>query len=121
MCIDYIRISDLKFFLPPDWLEKWGMTFQKLEKQIYKEHTKLRGIKEEYAKFRYLQLCRNLTTYGTVFFQVKLEKHMGSTHVQLPSTPILLGFSRDSISFLTTKKVRNWSDCLFNTNLETFS
>eukprot|EP01114_Cavostelium_apophysatum_P019200 TRINITY_DN6120_c0_g1_i3.p1 TRINITY_DN6120_c0_g1~~TRINITY_DN6120_c0_g1_i3.p1 ORF type:complete len:211 (+),score=71.64 TRINITY_DN6120_c0_g1_i3:230-862(+) len=101
-------MSDLKFFFPSGCLELWNITFQKLEKLIYKEHCKLRGIKEEYAKYRYLQLCRSLSTYGTVFFQARLLQHVTKANSpSLPSTPILIGFSRDSISFLTpkTKKV----------------
>jgi len=101
----FLKYSDLKFFLPPDCLEFWGVPFQKLEKMIYKEHQKLRGIKEEYAKYRYLQLCRNLRTYGTVFFQVKLVQHKGRgpSQPKLPNDYMFLGFSRDSISFLTAK------------------
>jgi len=34
---------------------------------------------------------------------VKLIQHIGKAHIQIPSTPILIGFSRDSISFLTPK------------------
>jgi len=68
----FLSLKELKFFLPTDCLENWGITFQKLEKMIYKEHQKLRGIKEEYAKYRYLQLCRTLSTYGTVFFSSKI-------------------------------------------------
>lgn len=48
------------------------MSFQKVEKLIYKEHRKLRGIKEVYAKFRYVQLCRTLKTFGAIFFPIKV-------------------------------------------------
>ena len=106
--VGFLQLKDLKFFLPPECLDFWGVTFQKLEKMIYREHQKLRGIKEEYAKYRYLQLCRNLRAYGTVCFQVKLLSHKGNSNIsQLPSIGFLLGFSRDSFVLLTlkTKKV----------------
>eukprot|EP01117_Protostelium_nocturnum_P005741 TRINITY_DN206_c0_g2_i1.p1 TRINITY_DN206_c0_g2~~TRINITY_DN206_c0_g2_i1.p1 ORF type:complete len:980 (+),score=360.30 TRINITY_DN206_c0_g2_i1:1404-4343(+) len=99
----FLKFSDLQFFLPTDYLEFWGVTFQRLEKMIYKEHQKLRGIKEEFAKYRYLQLCRNLRTYGTVFFQVKVTAHTGKAHPKIPMDTIFLGFSRDSVSFVTSK------------------
>ena len=101
----FLQLKDLKFFLPVECLEFWGVTFQKLEKSIYREHQKLRGIKEEYAKYRYLQLCRNLRAYGTVCFQVKLLTAKGKANNLnlLPSTGFLLGFSRDSLRFLTLK------------------
>lgn len=113
----FLQQKDLKFFLPADCLETYGITFQKLEKTIYKEHQKLRGIKEEYAKYRYLLLCRSLRTYGTVFFQVELVQHkgrvsLGATFVVrdffgMTPSALLLGFSRDCILLLyqKTKKV----------------
>eukprot|EP01119_Soliformovum_irregulare_P014991 TRINITY_DN4169_c0_g1_i1.p1 TRINITY_DN4169_c0_g1~~TRINITY_DN4169_c0_g1_i1.p1 ORF type:complete len:889 (-),score=215.13 TRINITY_DN4169_c0_g1_i1:222-2888(-) len=101
----FLKQTDLKHFLPES-LESWGITFQKLEKQIYKEHCKLRGIKEEFAKYRYLQLCRNLKSYGTVLFPVKLVSQKGK-NCKLPSEVILLGFSRDSILFMTNNKLKD--------------
>lgn len=107
------RQKDLKFFLPADCLETWGITFQKLEKMIYKEHQKLRGIKEEYAKYRYLLLCRSLRTYGTVFFQAELTQHKGRISLGtsfivrdflgMTPIPLLLGVSRDCILLLYQK------------------
>jgi len=99
----FLNFKDLKFFLPEPNLEFWGVTFQKLEKMIYKEHHKLRGIKEEFAKYRYLQLCRNLRTYGTVFFHAKLQFHKGKVHAKIPDQPLVIGFSRDCILLLTAK------------------
>ncbi|PRP77561.1 actin binding protein [Planoprotostelium fungivorum] len=102
----FLKFNDLQFFLPTEYLDFWGVTFQKLEKMIYKEHQKLRGIKEEFAKYRYLLLCRNLRTYGTAFFQVKLTAHHGKAQPKLPLDTMFIGFSRDSISFTTAKAKR---------------
>jgi len=96
----FLKPQDLRFFLPPECLEAWNLTFQKVEKMIYKDHRKLRGIKEVYAKFRYVQLCRSLKTFGAIFFPVKQSKE---THPLLPSSSLLLGFSRKSILILTSK------------------
>lgn len=98
----FLKPQDLRFFLPPECLEVWNINFQKVEKLIYKEHRKLRGIKEVYAKFRYVQLCRSLKTYGAIFFQVK-PPVKEKPHPLLPSTSLLLGFSRKSILILTAK------------------
>lgn len=97
----FLKPQDLRFFLPPECLEAWGLTFQKVEKMIYKEHRKLRGIKEVYAKFRYVQLCRSLKTFGAIFFNVKTIKDR--PHPLLPAQSLLLGFSRKCILILTAK------------------
>lgn len=116
------RFNDLQFFLPTEYLDFWGVTFQKLEKMIYKEHQKLRGIKEEFAKYRYLLLCRNLRTYGTAFFQVKLTAHHGKAQPKLPLDTMFIGFSRDSISFTTAKaKVREHLPCQSDHSRESYT
>lgn len=97
----FLKPQDLRFFLPPECLEAWSLTFQKVEKMIYKEHRKLRGIKEVYAKFRYVQLCRSLKTFGAIFFHVKPLKDR--PHPLLPAQSLLLGFSRKCILILTSK------------------
>jgi hypothetical protein len=97
----FLKPQDLRFFLPFQCLEAWGLTFQKVEKMIYKEHRKLRGIKEVYAKFRYVQLCRSLKTFGAIFFPVRTIKER--PHPLLPTQSLLLGFSRKCILILTAK------------------
>jgi talin len=42
-----------------------------LEKKIFSEHRKLQGMNELNAKFRYVQFCRSLKTYGITFFLIK--------------------------------------------------
>lgn len=97
----FLKPQDLRFFLPLECLEAWGLTFQKVEKMIYKDHRKLRGIKEVYAKFRYVQLCRSLKTFGAIFFPVRTVKER--PHPMIPTQPLLLGFSRKCILILTAK------------------
>lgn len=97
----FLKPQDLRFFLPLECLEAWGLNFQKVEKMIYKDHRKLRGIKEVYAKFRYVQLCRSLKTFGAIFFHVRGIKER--PHPLLPTQSLLLGFSRKCILILTSK------------------
>jgi len=101
----FLKPQDLRFFLPAECLEAWNMSFQKVEKLIYKEHRKLRGIKEVYAKFRYVQLCRTLKTFGAIFFPIKQQPVKDRPHPLLPSnsSPLLLGFSRKCIIIVTSK------------------
>jgi hypothetical protein len=120
----FLKPQDLRFFLPSECLEAWGVTFQKVEKMIYKEHRKLRGIKEVYAKFRYVQLCRTLKTFGAIFFHVRALKER--PHPLLPSQSLLLGFSRKCILIKTKKMLselpishlRRWA---YNTTTNIFS
>lgn len=98
-------IFHIRFFFFLDSLQYWGVTFLKLEKMIYKEHQKLRGIKEEYAKYRYLQLCRYLRSYGTVTFLVKAIKSKTPFNWFYKDAPLVLGFSRDYVSIMPQKKV----------------
>eukprot|EP01113_Clastostelium_recurvatum_P003589 TRINITY_DN1156_c0_g1_i1.p1 TRINITY_DN1156_c0_g1~~TRINITY_DN1156_c0_g1_i1.p1 ORF type:complete len:1044 (+),score=272.67 TRINITY_DN1156_c0_g1_i1:98-3229(+) len=81
----FLKAADLKFFLPPSLIEQWGMSFQQVERAIYQEHRNLRGIKEVYAKFRYVQLCRSLKTYGATFFPVRQQQIQQGT-----SPPLVL-------------------------------
>jgi hypothetical protein len=39
---------------------------------VNQEHKKCHGLDELQAKFRYVQLCRSLKTYGVTFFLVKV-------------------------------------------------
>ena len=42
-----------------------------VERRVLQEHRKLKGMTELNAKYRYIQLCRSLKTYGMTFFLVK--------------------------------------------------
>lgn len=58
----------LKDFVPPEYIKEK----KEMEKKIFQEHRKLQGLSELNAKFRYVQLCRSLKTYGVTFFLVKV-------------------------------------------------
>lgn len=63
-----------------------------LEAKIFAEHRKLQGMTELNAKFRYVQLCRSLKTYGVTFFSVKEKVPKKNKMVET-----LLGVTRDSV------------------------
>ena len=54
-------------FLPREYTKIKG-----IEKNIFAEHRKLHNLSEINARFRYIQLCRSLRTYGVTFFLVKV-------------------------------------------------
>jgi talin len=62
---------------------------------VINEWKKLTGMTELNAKFRYVQFCRSLKTYGITLFHVK-SKIKGSRKL----AEKLLGFTRDSIIFM---------------------
>lgn len=57
----------LEEFLPREYVKLKG-----IEKSIFADHRKLHNLSEINAKFRYIQLCRSLRTYGVTFFLVKV-------------------------------------------------
>ena len=63
-----------------------------MENKIFAEHRKLQGMTELNAKFRYVQLCRSLKTYGVTFFVVKEKVPKKNKMID-----ILLGVTRDSV------------------------
>ena len=75
-------------FVAPEYVKKRS----DIEKKILQEHRKLQGMSELNAKFRYVQLCRSLKTYGVTFFEVK-EKVPKKNKM----LAILLGVTRDSV------------------------
>jgi talin len=54
--------------MPPEFVKS-----KDTEKKMYSEHKKLQGLNELNAKYRYVQLCRSLKTYGISFFMVKVK------------------------------------------------
>ena len=72
------------------------------------EHRKLHSLTELNAKFRYIQLCRSLKTYGVTFFLVK-EKMKGRNKL----IPRLLGVTRESVMRVdeTTKEASSTFSC----------
>lgn len=61
----FINIID---YVPPEYQRDK----KEMEKQIFLEHRRLQGMNELNGKFRYVQLCRSLKTYGVTFFLVKV-------------------------------------------------
>jgi len=74
--------------LPPDYRKT-----KKVEKLIIDEYMKLKGLNELNGKFKYIQVCRSLKTYGTTFFLVK-EKNPKKKNKPIP---ILLGVTKSSV------------------------
>ena len=58
----------LKDFAPPEYHKA-----KDFEKKVFHEHRKLQGMSDLNARFRYVQLCRSLKTYGVTFFLVKVS------------------------------------------------
>ena len=58
---------ELHRFLPPHLIKQKG-----IETSIFAEHRKLINLNELNAKYRYIQFCRSLRTYGVTFFLVKV-------------------------------------------------
>ncbi|CAB0031459.1 unnamed protein product [Trichogramma brassicae] len=84
---------DLKEFLPQSYLKIKGV-----EKKIFAEHKKHRGLSESEAKVLYTKTARSLSTYGVTFFLVK-EKLRGKNKL----VPRLLGVTKDSVLRLDEK------------------
>eukprot|EP01133_Synstelium_polycarpum_P004292 gene4292-5011_t len=80
----YLKIKE---YMPPSFHKK-----KDAEKDIYKEFRKLVGMTDTNSKYRYVQLCRSLKTYGITFFQTK-ERVKG----QKKPVAKILGITRDSI------------------------
>ncbi|KAJ3364655.1 Talin-1 [Allomyces javanicus] len=78
---------NLKEYLPEDYRK-----VKDVEKRIYAEHKKLAGINDLTLKYRYVQLCRSLKTYGVTFFLVK-EKDPKKAKL----LPCLIGITKESI------------------------
>ncbi|PRP75658.1 actin binding protein, partial [Planoprotostelium fungivorum] len=94
---------ELKKYLPPALLKEKG-----IEKDIMKEWRKLVGTTESNAKFKYIQLCRSLKTWGITTFHCRLTER-GAKAKKPPK--ILLGVTRDSVLFMNveTKAIdRTW-------------
>ncbi|KAJ3335669.1 Talin-1 [Gonapodya sp. JEL0774] len=91
----------LKDFLPEEYHRE-----RMFEKRILAEHQKLHGMSELNAKFRYVQLCRSLKTYGVTFFIVK-EKAAKKNKIG----SMLLGVTKESVVRLdveTKEIIKSW-------------
>lgn len=90
-------IENFREFLPEQYCGGWGV-----EKKIFKEHKKHRGLSQIDAKYLYTKTARDLPTYGVTFFVVK-EQQKGKKKL----VPRLLGINAQSILRLdeTTKEI----------------
>lgn len=79
----------LKDFVPTEYLKDK----KSMEKRIIKEFSKLKNINENNAKFRYVQLCRSLKTYGITFFRVEEQVKVKSSQ----TVERLLGITKDTV------------------------
>ena len=61
----------LEEFLPREYVKRKG-----IEKSIYADYHMLHNLSEINAKFRYIQLCRSLKTYGVTFFLIKVKTYL---------------------------------------------
>ncbi|KAM9970706.1 hypothetical protein ACTFIR_002570 [Dictyostelium discoideum] len=83
----------LKDYLPLQWLKSKGV-----EKDIFKEHKKLVSMTEVNAKYRYVQLCRSLKTYGMTSFEVKIREYGKKKMVDH-----ILGITREQMLLMLTE------------------
>lgn len=80
-----------------------------IEKEIVQEWRKFVGMNDTNAKYRYLQLCRSLKTYGITSFEVivmansKIYADIIGKTGKKKKDKLLLGATRDSIMFLDTE------------------
>lgn len=78
---------DVKECLPKEYHKS-----KEIVKKIKEEHRILERMPELEAKYKYIQLCQNLPTYGVTFFVVK-EKMVGKNKL----IPRLLGVNKESV------------------------
>jgi len=92
------------FLQRPEFLPPASHKSKNVERDVLNEYRKLVGMTEVNAKYRYVQLCRSLKTYGITFFKTK-ERVKGQKKLM----PKLLGITRDSILRLDaeTKEVEH--------------
>eukprot|EP00834_Sanchytrium_tribonematis_P001960 NODE_53_length_30760_cov_1.203712.p1 type:complete len:2138 gc:universal NODE_53_length_30760_cov_1.203712:1939-8352(+) len=93
---------EVKDFLPPEYQRS-----KDVEKRVFAEHSKLGGMNDLNAKYRYVQLSRSLRTYGVTFYLVK-EK----TKKKGVLEPVLLGITKEKImrfDVKTKEVVHSWA------------
>ena len=87
--------------LPPQWVKK-----KAIAQAVLKEYRKLANTDSENAKYRYIQMCRALKTYGITTFEVqkKIEKP-GQKKPKFKK--LILGVTRDSLVLMNadTKEI----------------
>ncbi|KAF2072395.1 hypothetical protein CYY_006287 [Polysphondylium violaceum] len=84
---------NIKEYLPLQYVKT-----KNIEKDIYKEYKKLVNMSEVNAKYRYVQLCRSLKTYGMTSFEVKLRVPMKKKMVDH-----ILGITREQMILIESE------------------
>jgi len=84
---------NVKEYLPAQFVKS-----KNIEKDIYKEYKKLVNMSEVNAKYRYVQLCRSLKTYGMTSFEVKLRVPMKKKMVDH-----ILGITREQMILIESE------------------
>lgn len=84
---------DLAAYLPAEYVKT-----KKIEQAIWAEHRGLAGLNELNGKYRFVQLCRSLKTYGVTFYKVK-EQHVDAKGKKKKGKLVdrLLGITREKI------------------------
>ena len=106
------------FLTLPDFIPKVYTSVRHVEALICNEHQRLLDIDKEEAKYKYIQLCYSLPTFGITFFLVQERRHTGKKM----DIPRLLGVGRNNITRLDVKrksiistwplsKIRRWTYC----------
>ncbi|XP_072946171.1 uncharacterized protein [Epargyreus clarus] len=80
-------IENLTEYLPLQYTSSWG-----IEKKIYREYSKHKGLSQVDAKYLYTKIAREFPTYGVTFFLVK-ERQKNKKKL----IPRLLGINAKSI------------------------
>ena len=88
---DYYRNNQIKW---KDYMTRQHSKKRDVEKKVANEHRKLAGVSELDAKYRYVQLCRSLNTYGITFYAVEEKR---SSDKKGKPIPRLLGISREKV------------------------
>jgi talin len=94
---DVAEKLDLKKFLPQALLKE-----RHLDREVSKAWRGVSGTNDLNAKYRYVQLCRTLKTYGVTTFVCTLEEQNKSKKKgkAAKAQPILFGVTKDRVRFM---------------------
>eukprot|EP01133_Synstelium_polycarpum_P001416 gene1416-1640_t len=101
----YLTVKD---FVPAQWAKT-----KTAEKDIYREYRKLVSMSEVNAKYRYVQLCRSLKTYGMTSFAVKMRERKKMIDMTLgitrESMMLMVDETKEVIKSHPLKHIRRWA------------
>ena len=96
-------------FLPPAYHKK--KLLPEMEKDVRREFMKHSGMTEPNAKYRYVQLCRSLPTWGMTHYLVQEKVVSGKNGQKVEWVDVRLAVLRDSIIVMdpvTFKILKSW-------------